>query len=175
MITNIDLFFWIFNLNGKSWILDKIMVFGADKFIYLLIIFIFILGIKGNTKDKKGFLLFLFGMPIVYILIQVIHLFLFEPRPFVTFHFTPIIKEAMDASFPSRHATIASMIAFAFTYFKSKWSLLFLVFAAWIGLGRIYIGVHYPLDILGGFLVSILAISITLNLKRFIYSKWLRI
>lgn len=172
---NVNLFFWIFNLNGQSWILDKSMVFGADKLIYLLILFIFILGIKGDTKDKKAFLLCLFGIPTAYLIIQIIHLFIFEPRPFITFHFTPIVKEAMDASFPSRHATIASLIAFSFYFFRSKWSVFFLSLAAWIGLGRVYVGVHYPLDILGGFLVSIIAIAITLKLKKFIYLRWLRI
>lgn len=160
------LFFLIFNLNGYSKILDELMVFGADQLIYMLILFMFILGFRGGIKEKKAFLLILLGIPIAILLIRGIHLFFFESRPFVTFHFTPFVKEAVDASFPSRHATISSVIAFSYTYFKSKWSLPFLFAAAWIGLSRIYVGVHYPLDIIGGFLTGITALLISIKIKN---------
>ncbi len=40
-------------------------------------------------------------------------------------------------------------------YFKSKWSLLFLFVATWIGLSRIYVGVHYPIDTVGAVFLSV--------------------
>ncbi len=163
---NNSLFFMIFNLNGKSALLDKLMVFGADQVIYILILFIFILGFKGGIKEKKAFLLILLGVPVAILLIKGIHLFFFENRPFVTYHFTPFIKEAAGASFPSRHATISSVIAFSYIYFKSSWSLPFLFTAAWIGLSRIYTGVHYPIDIVGGTFVGIAALLISIKIKN---------
>ena len=39
------------------------------------------------------------------------------------------------------------------TYFKN-WSYLFLLWAATVSYGQIYIGVHYPLDVLGGALLG---------------------
>jgi len=163
---NSTLFFLIFNLNGKSILLDRLMVFGADQLIYLFIFFIFILGFKGGAKEKKAFLLILLGVPLAILLIKGIHLFFFESRPFVTYHFTPFVKEAADASFPSRHTTIATVFAFSCTYFKSKWSLLFLFLMLWVGISRVYIGVHYPLDILGGFIVGIISLMIALRIKK---------
>ena len=163
---NVSLFFQIFNLNGHFWVLDQLMIFGSTYLIYLTFLFILFLGFKGGTKAKKAFLLILLGIPIAVLLIKVIHLFLYEPRPFVNFHFLPVVAEAADASFPSRHATIASVIAFSYTYFKSKWSTLFLLIMAWIGLSRIYVGVHYPLDIIGGFLVGVISLTLSLQIKR---------
>lgn len=171
---NNTLFFLIFNLNGRSWILDKLMVFGADQLIYILILFMFILGFKGGIKEKKAFLLILLGVPLAILLIKGIHLFFFESRPFVTFHLTPFVKEAVDASFPSRHTTISSVIAFSFIYFKSKWSLSFLFAVAWIGLSRIYVGVHYPLDIIGGFLVGLTALMVSIQIKNLLRASFLK-
>lgn len=149
---NISLFFWI----------------GAEPLIYVILLLVLILGFKGNTFDKKAFLLTIIALPIAVLLIKMIHLFYFEPRPFVTFNFTPLVSEPANASFPSRHATIAATIAFAYFYFKSKWSLLLLPTALWVGISRVYVGVHYPLDILGGFLVGAISLIIALQIKNFL-------
>lgn len=150
-----------------SLFLDTLMKFGAEPLIYIMILLILVLGIIGKTNDKKAFLLTVLAIPIAVLLIKGIHLFYFEPRPFVTYNFTPMVNESADASFPSRHTTISALIAFAYTYFKSKWSLLFLPLMLWVGISRVYVGVHYPLDILGGFLVGAISLRFALRLKEF--------
>ncbi|MDP3948283.1 MAG: phosphatase PAP2 family protein [bacterium] len=163
---NVSLFFSIFNLNGRSWILDQSMIFATTYLIYLAFLLVFILGLKGEIREKKALLFIILGIPISILLIKIIHLFLFVPRPFVTFHLSPIVMEAADsASFPSRHATIVAVLAFTYIYFKSKWSLLFLPIMLWIGFSRVYVGVHYPLDVIGGFAVGAVSVFIALQIK----------
>lgn len=163
---NTVLFFQIFNLNGRSQILDQLMIFGTTYLIYIVFLFVLIIGIKGGIKAKKAFLLIILGIPISILLIKGIHLFFYENRPFVTFNFLPIVAEQADASFPSRHATIISVIALSFTYFKSKWALLLLPIMFWIGLSRIFVGVHYPLDIIGGLITAGVALIIAIQIKK---------
>lgn len=171
---NVSLFFSIFDLNGRSRILDQSMIFAAAPLIYLALLFVFFLGLKGEIREKKAFLLIILALPIAVLLIKTIHLFFFEPRPFVTFNFAPIVMEAANnASFPSRHTTFAAVLAFAFTYFKSKWSPLLLLLMLWIGLSRVYVGVHYPLDIIGGFAFGAISISIALQIGKFLEKKLL--
>lgn len=165
---NFSLFFLIFNLSGYNFFLDSLMIFGANYLIYLAFLLVFILGIVGKTKDKKAFLLILLGIPIAVLLIKAIHLFIFEPRPFVTLHISSLVKEAADASFPSRHSTFISVIAFSFAFFKSKWAPLFLFIMFWVGLSRIFVGVHYPLDIIGGFAIGTASITIALQIKKYL-------
>lgn len=148
---NISWFFWI----------------GAEPLIYVMILLILILGIKGGSDDKKAFLITILALTIAVLLIKAIHLFYFEPRPFVTYNFTPMVNETSDASFPSRHTTVAAVTAFSYLFFKSKWSLFLLPAALWIGVSRVYVGVHYPLDILGGFLVGAISLIFALRLKEF--------
>jgi undecaprenyl-diphosphatase len=53
-----------------------------------------------------------------------------------------------DASFPSDHASAAFSIAFAVFLFDRFVGSLFLTAACVIGIGRVFIGVHYPSDVL---------------------------
>lgn len=63
-------------------------------------------------------------------------------------------------SFTSSHAANHTGIAFFFYLttrsFFGKWALLAFVWAALIGFAQIYVGVHYPLDVLGGALIGVL-------------------
>lgn len=148
-------------------------IFGAEYLIYLMLFITVFLGIKGQTKDKKAFLLIILSIPISVIFIKIIHLFYFEPRPFITYNFISLVKEANDASFPSRHATISGVLAFSYIYFKSKWALAFIFAAVWVGLSRVYVGVHYPLDIIGGFITAAAALIISQQIFKLIrIFKW---
>lgn len=168
---NLSLFFLIFGLSNQYQLLDYLMIFGARYVILLTFLIIFVLVFKGSIKERKAFLLTILAIPVAVVIIKIIHLFIFEPRPFVTYHFTPLFSYDPDASFPSRHASIMSVIAFAYTYFKSKWAILFLTFMIWIGISRIYVGVHYPLDILGGVLVGATSIVISKQIIRLLFRR----
>ena len=61
-------------------------------------------------------------------------------------------------SFPSSHATTHFGMAWFLymtmkQYFK-KWSYLFFIWAATIAYGQVYVGIHYPLDVLGGAIIG---------------------
>lgn len=87
-----------------------------------------------------------------------ISLIWFHSRPFADHLGMTLIQHAADSSFPSDHVTlIASVGIFLYlekTYRKLGGILLALSFIA--GWARIFVGVHYPLDILGAYLLSAL-------------------
>ncbi|OGE31445.1 hypothetical protein A3C59_02280 [Candidatus Daviesbacteria bacterium RIFCSPHIGHO2_02_FULL_36_13] len=164
---NISLFHLIFGLNGKNSILDYLMISGAESLIYLAIGLSCLLAFRGKVSEKKAFLLTLISFPIMVVIIKSIHIFFFEARPFVTYDILPLISYLHeDASFPSRHASTIAVIAFAYSYYKSKWTPLFLFLMLWIGFSRIFVGVHYPLDILGGFGTGLASVAISIQLKK---------
>lgn len=53
-------------------------------------------------------------------------------------------------SFPSGHATIAFAMAVVLSRKEPKWKWAFYTLAVFISLSRIYLGVHYPLDVIAG-------------------------
>lgn len=75
-----------------------------------------------------------------------------RPRPFVAHPSTihAFIAHAADPSFPSDHATAAFAIATAVALRVRRLGVLLLVLAGVLAAGRVFLGVHYPTDVLGG-------------------------
>lgn len=165
---NLALFFLIFGLGSQSPLLDNLMIFGARYVVYLTFIYMFVLAFKGGVREKKALMLAVLSIPIIILLIKGIHLFFYQSRPFVDNDILPLIPFSADASFPSRHISIMAGIAFTYVYFKSKWGTLFLLLMLWVGLARIFVGVHFPLDVIGGFVTGLISLAVALQIKKLI-------
>ncbi|HST26492.1 MAG TPA: phosphatase PAP2 family protein [Gaiellaceae bacterium] len=62
----------------------------------------------------------------------------------------PLVKLPTDGSFPSGHASVAFACAVMLALTVPRLAIPVLVLAAAIAYSRLYLGVHYPLDVLGG-------------------------
>jgi undecaprenyl-diphosphatase len=71
-----------------------------------------------------------------------------------------------DPSFPSDHASAAFGIAFAVFLFDRVVGSVFLAAAVVIGAGRVFVGEHYPLDVLAGCLVGLAAALLVTRVAR---------
>lgn len=72
------------------------------------------------------------------------------PRPFLGLDIDPLLIHGGLDSFPSGHAAIFFAIAGVMGFYEKKTRWFFLISAIIIGIARIMVGVHYPLDILVG-------------------------
>ena len=81
----------------------------------------------------------------------------FHDRPFADHpqQTVLLVRHAADNSFPSDHATVAFAVAFAVLFFHRRLGLALLAGACLVGLARIFVGVHYPADILGSALIGL--------------------
>ena len=138
--------------------------FGGAIFLLVLTITLFIL-----IKNKKiGFSIFL-NLVIITMLNQLLKRILQRPRP-TEFR----IIEETGYSFPSGHSMISMafygyLIYLIYKYVKNKYvkwiSIIILsILICSIGISRIYLGVHYTSDVLGGFFISISYLVIYISL-----------
>jgi undecaprenyl-diphosphatase len=87
-------------------------------------------------------------------------------RPYLDHRIAHPWSNAHDASFPSDHASASFAIAFAVLLIDPLVGALFLLAAAVIAIGRLFIGAHYPGDVAAGFLVGLVSAVIVVKLLR---------
>ena len=91
-------------------------------------------------------------------LAQILLLFVHRERPYDAGISHLIIDKTADWSFPSDHAIASTSIVFAWVMNGMRhWRWLFIGLAVVICVSRIYVGMHYASDILGGMAVALLA------------------
>ena len=129
--------------------------FGGAIFLIVLTVTLFIL-----IKNKKVGLSIFSNLVIITILNQLLKRILQRPRPTEY----RIIEET-GYSFPSGHSMVSMafygyLIYLIYKYVKNKYIkwisiVLLSILICSIGVSRIYLGVHYTSDVLGGFFISI--------------------
>lgn len=75
-------------------------------------------------------------------------------------------------SFPSNHAVNNFAAAYLFTYFYPKMKWWFYGGAVLISMSRVFVGVHYPFDILGGAVIGTLIAMILIFIWKKINEKF---
>jgi undecaprenyl-diphosphatase len=74
----------------------------------------------------------------------------------------PLVHVPHGGSFPSGHATASFACATVLAFWAPRAAPLFFLLAAAIAWSRVYVGVHYPLDVLGG---AVLGVAIAIALR----------
>ena len=104
-----------------------------------------------------------------YVIAYVIHHLYDRARPYEAHAIRHPWSSSTDASFPSDHTSLSFAIAFAVLAFDTVAGVVFIVVAAIIGVGRLFIGAHYPGDVLAGLAVGLVAALVVLRLlPRFV-------
>jgi undecaprenyl-diphosphatase len=164
---NVTVFLFINQYAGKSSLLDAALIGVAEAMPYIFILTIIYLWFDGSIERKKSSLnsglSVLLGMLTSY----VISLFYYHSRPFVDNLGTQLVEHAPDSSFPSDHTTFIFSISVMLLFNKSTRIIgTLLCFLSLIsGLSRVFVGVHFPLDIFGAILVAIFSSVVVFKLQ----------
>lgn len=152
------IFTFLHSLIFKNDTVDALVYFLAVTLPYILFIgaFVFLLVQKnGNFMARiRKCVHVVFAAIIAYGFATIIKHALNIPRPFLGLpNVQPLFVES-GASFPSGHATVFAALATAVYFHNKKAGTILWIGAILISLARVTAGIHYPIDILGGFVLG---------------------
>ena len=157
------LFHFLNQWAGQWLCLDALAVFLTKYLGYLLICFLlawlswdFLFRKEKYLKTIKIISLSL-GAALFsrLIIVEIIRWFYYRPRPFLTEEVNQLISHSASSSFPSGHAAFFFALSTVIYLHNKKTGLAFFAASFLIVLSRVFVGIHYPLDILAGALIGI--------------------
>jgi undecaprenyl-diphosphatase len=156
-----SVFHSINSIAGKNSFVDWVARVGADDHIIPVILALLVLSTlliarkhSGREKAILSVICALGASALSMIILFVLNNAFFRPRPFTSQAVHLLFYHNTDSAFPSNAATLAFAMAVGIVLYWRRLGILMLVLAAYIGLARITVGIHYPLDIVGGLLLG---------------------
>jgi undecaprenyl-diphosphatase len=156
---NLAIFQYLNHFTGQFFWLDTLIIFFGQYFGYLLMAGLALFVVFAKERKREAMMVFysLAAAAVSRLVItEIIRYFYHSPRPFMILNFTPLIYDNAS-SFPSGHAAFFFALAAAVFLFHKKWGIAYFLGTLIISLCRIMAGIHWPTDILGGFLVGIIS------------------
>ncbi|UKS25518.1 undecaprenyl-diphosphatase [Paenibacillus sp. HWE-109] len=152
-----DLFQMINQLGDKFSFLNPLMCLFASQAEYVFYLGIVIYWFMKKGSHRRMVTEAILSACLAFMGSVLISKVYYEDRPFVSHHVLQLISHPANASFPSDHAIGAFVIATTIWLHRRKAGRLWLVLAGCIALSRVWTGVHYPSDVIGGAIIGALA------------------
>lgn len=150
---NNQIFFFFYNFSHQSQIFDSVAVFTAETLPYIVVI-LAILFLLFYRKSWKEFFVVFVSSGSAYLISKILKILIHTNRPFVKFSYVQSLFFENGFAFPSGHATFFMALAISIFLLHKKMGYMFIFFALLISFARIIVGVHFPIDILGGFILG---------------------
>lgn len=149
---------WNADLSTPGWKLATAAV-TADYLIFLIPLALIAMWCWGGRVQRESALKICLVALVALGINQLVALGFPHPRPAQVGIGHTFIRHAADSSFPSDHATVfaAMSLTLLFASAKSMAGWGFLILGAAVAWARIYLGVHFPIDMLGAVAVVIVA------------------
>ncbi len=149
-------FFYNLSLShsGIAWV----VIFLATVLIWLMCLGYIFLVLSRKKKIITDLVSGILGAGLFYLTLLMINFFWFRPRPFVTWHLTPLVgMSSLNSSFPSGHAGLSWLLAYLLAKHQPRLKWLFYFLAFLVSWARVAAGVHYLSDIIGGAILGIVS------------------
>ena len=162
---NQTLFLWLNASEHPNALVVTLATFVAEWLIWAVPALIGIGWLRGSENTRKTMLIVTAAGTLGLLINQIIGLAWSHPRPFMMGLGHTLIPHAADSSFPSDHLTLWCSVAFSLLL-QRGWRGIGMTLAllgipiAW---ARIYLGVHFPVDMLGAMAVAALSAWLTLH------------
>jgi undecaprenyl-diphosphatase len=160
------LFRTINRLAGRYSVMDGVMIWMSNRvrYVYIfLLLFMWFRNYSSKKVSKQAGISALLSLFIHGFIKQ----FYFKPRPFVKRRVGILIPAKMDSSFPSKHTLLVFAISTSVFLRKRVLGSVMWVLAVLTGFSRIWVGHHYPSDIVGSAFIGSMASVVVDKNSRF--------
>lgn len=168
---------WLFSLinaGADRWTITvDLALFAATWVAVLAALWIVWRWVRGAEPVRRALLDAVASGLLGLTAVQVISTLWYHPRPFEFRLGRQLMDHAPEASFPSDHATLIFALAFsmAFTPALRRASAPMFALGLLVSWARVYLGVHWPLDMVGGLALG-LAAALTIRAFGAILHRW---
>jgi len=138
-------------------ITELAFIFFAKYLVFILFAVLAYLIYKESDKKRRIYFIALATLSLILslgIIVPLINQIYPTSRPFVTLEIEALVDHPASSSFPSRHIMFTTPLALAAFYLNRRAGYWFFIGVLLMGVARIGVGVHWPLDILGGIVLG---------------------
>ncbi|RSD28845.1 phosphatase PAP2 family protein [Mesobacillus subterraneus] len=150
---DLTLFKMISKLSGRFPLVDGLMIFVSNRIRYTYLMIIVLMLFK-NRKNKRIALETSSSVLLSIIAQFFIKVIYHRPRPFKRRKVGILIPSKMDSSFPSKHTMLTFAASTTILMFHRTLGKILIWLSVLTGFSRIWVGHHYPSDILGSALLG---------------------
>ncbi|PEW14409.1 MULTISPECIES: undecaprenyl-diphosphatase [Bacillus cereus group] len=152
---NIDIFRAINDLGKQYSFLNSAMIFLAEYMVYILGLIIIAYWFNWSRKSRMMVIQAMVAFVIAEMIGKIAGKFHLNYQPFAVLpDVNKLVDHAVDNSFPSDHTILFFSICFSCSLVRKKTGWLWLILAFCVAISRIWVGVHYPFDVVIGALIG---------------------
>jgi len=155
------------SLAGKSVCIDSLGIFFAEYLGYFLVAILFLFLLKNSKKYRpmavKGLISAFFAR---FGITELIRFLWDRSRPFVENNVNLLLNHPATSSFPSGHAAFYFGLSIIVYFFNKKAGIFFLIASFLISISRVFVGIHWPSDVLAGAVIGIFSGWLTIKIFK---------
>ncbi len=174
-----NIFLWINGLAGNIAAIDWFFKGIANDYLIivgscmvLLALWVWSIDADQRDKNQKAVICASISLGLAQGFVSTLNAFCFRPRPFTELPANLLFYQPTDSSFPSNSVAVIFAIAFAIFLANKKVGGFLLLFACLHAFSRVYVGVHYPFDVLagaaGGMLIAFIVTWVIKALEKWV-------
>ena len=145
------------NIKNKPFLLSLLRTFNRFMTVVMPIVYLTLLVITYLQQGLgKQVLMYVFVPASGFVILSFLRKKINAPRPYEEWDIKPLLdRDSPGQSMPSRHVFSATIISMACLHASLSVGVILLVLSAFLGLVRVLGGVHYPKDVVVGYICGL--------------------